>query len=109
MFFLAKPSTSQILSFISSQDSAEFRCPEPGPELLPVPRGFVADRNEIRIGKSERVFARAIEALRRWEMFRLGWIELFPSDAPIAAGTIVGVLAHHLGFWSLNACRIVRV
>jgi uncharacterized protein (UPF0548 family) len=109
MFFLTKPSSSLIHSFLSSQKSAEFPCAEPGPELLPVPRGFVVDRNQIRIGKGERDFARAIEALRRWEMFRLGWIELFPSEAPIAAGTIVGVLAHQLGFWSLNACRIARV
>jgi len=80
----------------------------PGPELLPVPRGFVADRNQIEIGKGEAVFARAVEALRMWKMFDLGWVEVFPSDAPIETGTVVGVLAH-LGFWSLNACRIERV
>src|SRR5215471_7566870 len=99
MFFLSKPSTPQINSFLSSQISAEFRCSPPGPELLPVPRGFVFDRNQIHLGRGEHIFANAIEALRRWEMFRLGWIEVFPPDAPIAAGTVVGVLAHHLGFW----------
>ena len=40
-------------------------------------------------------------------MFALGWVELFPSDAPIEVGTTVGILVRHFGFWSLNAARIV--
>ena len=37
------------------------------------------------------------------------WIELCWPDAPIEINATVGVLASHLGFWSLNACRIVYV
>jgi uncharacterized protein (UPF0548 family) len=37
------------------------------------------------------------------------WIELCWPDAPIEAGATVAVLVSHLGFWSLNACRIVYV
>jgi uncharacterized protein (UPF0548 family) len=32
-----------------------------------------------------------------------------PREAPIEVGTTVAVVAHHYGFWSLNACRIVYV
>jgi uncharacterized protein (UPF0548 family) len=42
-------------------------------------------------------------------MFNIGWLQLCWRDAPIEMGTTVAVLAHHLGFWSLNACRIVAV
>jgi len=39
-------------------------------------------------------------------MYRLGWTKLFWPEAPIAEGTVVGVLGRHFGVWSLNACRI---
>jgi len=76
---------------------------------LPVPRGYTADHNRIKLGEGPKVFAKAIAAIKRWEMFNIGWLQLCWTDAPIEAGSGVAVLAHHLGFWSLNACRIVSV
>jgi uncharacterized protein (UPF0548 family) len=40
-------------------------------------------------------------------MFDLPWVRLCWPDAPIGSGAAVAVLVSHLGFWSLNACRIV--
>lgn len=45
--------------------------------------------------------------LVEWAHFELGWVELFPRRASIVPGTVVAVLVHHLGFWSLNGCRVV--
>ncbi len=42
-------------------------------------------------------------------MFQLGWVEAFPSSAPIAPGTTVAILVRLFGGWSLNAARIVYV
>ena len=42
-----------------------------------------------------------------WKQFDIGWVETFPRHAPIAVGTVVAVLIRHLGFWSLNGCRVV--
>ena len=42
-------------------------------------------------------------------MFDIPGIELCWPDAQIEAGSVVAVRASHLGFWSLNACRIVYV
>jgi uncharacterized protein (UPF0548 family) len=39
--------------------------------------------------------------------FELGWIEVFPTLAAVAPGTVVAVLVRHLGFWSMNGCRVV--
>jgi len=39
-------------------------------------------------------------------MYELGWTKLCWPDAPIAEGTVVGVLGRPLGVWSLNAWRI---
>jgi uncharacterized protein (UPF0548 family) len=40
-------------------------------------------------------------------MFNIPWLRLCYPTAPIRVGTDVAVLVHHVGFFSLNACRIV--
>jgi uncharacterized protein (UPF0548 family) len=42
-------------------------------------------------------------------MFDLGWVEIFPKDVKIEPGATVIVLSRHLGFYSLNACRVIYV
>jgi uncharacterized protein (UPF0548 family) len=42
-------------------------------------------------------------------MFEPTWITVFPASAPIRVGTTVALRVRYLGFWSLNACRIVYV
>ena len=32
---------------------------------------------------------------------------MFPTLAAVAPGTVVAVLVRHLGFWSMNGCRVV--
>ena len=59
------------------------------------------------IGQGDEAFDRAKHALTNWKQFDLGWVELYPCGAPIKVGTVVAVLVRHLGFWSLNGCRIV--
>lgn len=59
------------------------------------------------IGRGRADFEKACAALIAWRQFDLGWVELHPHRAPITAGTVVAVLIRHLGFWSLNGCRVV--
>ena len=42
-------------------------------------------------------------------MFDLGWVQLCFDETPIEAGATVAIVVNHLGFWSMNACRIVYV
>jgi uncharacterized protein (UPF0548 family) len=65
------------------------------------------DRASEVIGHGAADFDRARSALKAWRQFDLGWVELFPRQAPVAAGTVVAVLIRHLGFWSLNGCRVL--
>jgi uncharacterized protein (UPF0548 family) len=67
------------------------------------------DHNRVELGKGEDVFALAVSAIKRWEMFHVRWLELLWPEAPIEEGTTVAVLVHHLGFWSLNACKVARI
>ena len=69
--------------------------------------GFDVDEQITIVGSGEAAFVRATTALMEWRQFELGWVELFPKRASIAPGTVVVVAVRHLGFWSLNGCRVV--
>lgn len=71
----------------------------------PVRQGV--DHAIVAIGRGQADFARARAALMVWKQFDIGWVETFPREAPVAVGTVVAVLIRHLGFWSLNGCRVV--
>jgi len=75
---------------------------------MPAPR-YNVDRNRVRLGQGEAVFARAARAIRDWRMFQLGWVETFPANSAITEGTTVAILVHLFACWSLNAARIVYV
>ncbi|HST21772.1 MAG TPA: DUF1990 domain-containing protein [Blastocatellia bacterium] len=109
MLLLRKPSEDQIRRFLLSQSDQPFSYAEVGMTRSRAPAGYNADHNLIELGEGAQTFARAVEAMRNWKMFALGWVKLFYSDAPIEPGTIVCVCVHHFGFWSLNACRVVYV
>src|SRR6266496_4784171 len=109
MFLLHLPPENQIRQFLTAQQGQSFSYPDAGITGRVVPRGYKIDHNRIKLGHGPDVFQRAVESLRRWEMFNIGWLQLCWPDAPIEEGVTVAVLAHHLGFWSLNACRIVSV
>jgi uncharacterized protein (UPF0548 family) len=71
------------------------------------PLGFKVDLASAVMGHGQKAFDRARIALTEWKHFDLGWVELFPHRASIEPGSVVAVLVHHLGFWSLNGCRVV--
>src|SRR5688572_5471224 len=106
MFLARRPSPEHIDRFLrASQD-------------LPLsysPTGIVKantgredlDEATVAIGHGKTAFERARAALITWKQFDLGWVETFPPAAPVVPGTVVAVLIRHLGFWSLNGCRVL--
>lgn len=108
MFLLREPTKERILRFIESQKALPFSYGRVGASREDkAPSGYVVDRYRVRLGEGPEAYARAVQALRGWRQFDLGWVKLLPPDAPIQVGATVGVLARHLGFWSLNTARIV--
>ena len=107
MFFLTKPSNERIQRFINSQRQAPFNYAEVGASLGPLPAGYAINHGRIELGHGEATFNQAVEALRSWKMFDLGWASICWPDAPIEVGITVAVLASHFGFWSLHPARIV--
>jgi uncharacterized protein (UPF0548 family) len=109
MYFLYRPHHDEIRAFLSAQKDQPFSYEHAGASRDRAPHGYTADQNRIRLGDGLEVFARAREAIRQWKMFDMPWIQLGWPDAPIEVGATVAVLVSHLGFWSLNASRIVYV
>ena len=109
MFVRQRPSQSAIENFFFQQRSQGFSYPEVGLTNGTLPRGYNIDQNRERLGKGGQTFYEATASLRAWQMFKLGWVELFPPNVQIDVGATVAVLVHHFGFWSLNACRVVYV
>ena len=65
------------------------------------------DEATVTIGHGPTDLERARAALMAWKQFDIGWVETFPRRAPVTVGTVVAVLIRHLGFWSLNGCRVL--
>jgi uncharacterized protein (UPF0548 family) len=109
LLLLDEPSEARISGFLPAQQDVPLSYEEVGAsrEGAKELTGYAVDHNRARLGEGEATFERAVAALRAWKMFEVGWIRIFPPDAPIEVGTTVAVLARHHGFLSLNACRIV--
>jgi len=106
MFLTRRPSPQKIKQFLERSQSLPLSY-EPIGIARESPRGYQIDEAGSIIGHGEESFARAKQALTNWKQFELGWVELHPPGAPVEVGTVVGVLVRHLGFWSLNGCRVV--
>ncbi|MFN0122156.1 MAG: DUF1990 family protein [Blastocatellia bacterium] len=72
-----------------------------------VPPGYDSDHHRVCLGRGAQTFAAACAALRAWRMFPPGWTEIHPPGAPLTAGQPVVMLAHCLGLWWINNCRVV--
>lgn len=106
MFLTRRPSPLKIKQFLDRSQSLLLSY-DPIGIAQESPRGYKIDEASSVIGHGQATFVRAQLALTNWQHFDLGWVELHPQSAPIEMGTVVAVLVRHLGFWSLNGCRIV--
>ncbi len=105
MFLLRRPSASTIDRFVRDSSALPLSYGPVG--VLGSPGTNRVDEAVVTIGRGAEDYARARAALCAWTQFDIGWVELHPRGASIDVGTNVAVLVRHLGFWSLNACRVV--
>jgi uncharacterized protein (UPF0548 family) len=108
MFLIGKPSDAEINDFIAAQTHLTLSYPEVGETRnYAAPGGYPINHLREKLGEGEETYQKAVEALRSWQMYATDWTEIRPKNAPIENGEIVVMLVNHLGFWSLNPCRIV--
>lgn len=104
---LRKPTPGEIQAFLGRQRDGAFSHPHVQASLKEPPAGWMVDHNRICLGRGQATWEAARAAIRSWEMFRLGWVEVHGTEAPLAPGLDVAPLAHVFGVWFLNACRVV--
>ncbi len=110
LFRFTRPAAAEIARFVASQAELPFSYAPVGMTRdEAVPAGWTEDAYRTVLGPGRDAFDRGKSLIRRWTMFAMPWIELHAPDAPIAAGTTVGVLAHSAGLWCVNAARIAYV
>jgi uncharacterized protein (UPF0548 family) len=109
MISVRRPSDAEIDAFLRSQAGAPFSYAALGAAAGVPPPGYNIDRNRTQLGSGEARFERAVAAVRRWEMFNIGWVSLCWPNTPIEPGREVAILVSLYGLCSLNACRIVYV
>ena len=107
MFSLMKPSRATTQAWLMAQQALPFTYAAVGATATTPPADYMVDHNRVQLGYGAPTFTQACDAIRQWTMFDFDWIDLLWPDAPLAAGTTVGVLAHLPGAHLLNACRIV--
>lgn len=107
MFYFGKPNPESIREFLAAQKQQMYSYDHVGASRTEAPSGYVLDHNRIQLGVGRVVFDRAKNAIKQWKMFEIPWLELFWPDTPIEEGATVAIVVSHLGFWSLNAARIV--
>jgi uncharacterized protein (UPF0548 family) len=109
MFLLRKPSDLQIRAFMTAQRQSSFSYSPVGITRSEAAEGYTMDHNRVQLGSGAQCFDAAVAAIRQWKMFDLGWVNLVSDETPIEPGETVAVVINHLGFWSMNACRIAYV
>jgi uncharacterized protein (UPF0548 family) len=107
MFMLREPSDDNAARFVASQRELPFTYAEVGATNATPPAGYNIDHNRIQLGSGEATYRRAVEALKQWRQFELGWVVIAPRGVPVETGATVAVKARAFGTWSLNATRIV--
>jgi uncharacterized protein (UPF0548 family) len=107
MFLARRPSDSKVTRFLADSGGRPLSYGPVGIAASQRPLRGEVDELRAEIGRGLRDYERARDALRAWKQFQLGWVELFPAAAGLEPGVVVAVLVCHLGFWSLNGCRVV--
>ena len=109
MFLVREPTDADVARFIASQRDLTFTYPEIGATNATPPSGYNVDHNRIQLGSGETTYRSAVDALKHWRHFELGWVGIVPRGVPVEVGATVAVKARAFGTWSLSACRVVYV
>jgi uncharacterized protein (UPF0548 family) len=107
MFILTKPDDATLEQFIENCGDRKLSYKDVGSTQTRPPDGFDVDHNRRLIGRGPSAFEAARAAIDQWKMFDFDWVRLFSERSPNTAGKNVAMVAHHIGFYSINGCRIV--
>ncbi|MCA9073121.1 MAG: DUF1990 domain-containing protein [Planctomycetaceae bacterium] len=110
MIFLRKPPPETLRKILDSQAGLNFTYPNVGATIegTDLPSGFVVDHTRALLGTGTETFEAAKSALRKWRQYAFPWLEAWPDDTPLEKGRDIATVAHVMGLWWVNICRIVE-
>jgi uncharacterized protein (UPF0548 family) len=109
MFLLRRPSDALLERVLADQRAAAPSYPDVGRTRRGIVPALFRNLHAAEMGSGPEVFRRTVAAVRAWAMYDLPWTRVYPAGAPVEAGTTLHTVIHHLGFWSVNPCRVVYV
>ena len=104
---IREPDDDDVARFIASQRDLPFTYAEVGATNATPPTNYNVDHNQIQLGSGEGTYRSAVDALKNWRHFELGWVGIVPRGVPVEVGATVAVKARAFGTWSLSATRVV--
>lgn len=109
MMLLRRPDDEQVQRFLRAQALLPFSYREVGATRgEPPSEGYAVDAYEVILGRGEACFRQACAALDAWRMYPASWCRVYPDEGSAPRQDLVFVTRiHHLGFWSLNSCRVL--
>lgn len=107
MFLLRKPSPELLDRVLSTQRREPLSYGHPGITRSAEAAGYPRTIHEAWLGSGPESFHRAVAAVKAWAMYDLPWTEIHPAETPVRVDATFATLVHHLGFWSINPCRVV--
>ena len=108
MFYLRRTSDDDARVVLDGLRDRAFNYSDVGATRGTPPAGYAVDRYGAALGHGADAFERARAAIKDFVMYPAPWTCVV-SLVPIAEGVIFGTWIRHLGFWSLNPCRILDV
>jgi len=106
MFTFRRPDDDELDTFLRRLALSD-RSYEPIGLSSMSPDGYNIDELRVEIGRGQEQFEKAKRALDSWRGLDVGWAFAKASEPTPEVGADVVVAAGHLGFWSLNGCRVV--
>ncbi len=111
LFQFTYPTNAQLDALILEQKDKPFSYPQAHDAAATMaqktPKGYRYDNHRLLLGQGETVFQAACEAIRAWQMFPYGWVNLYKRTTPLEVGQVVVMCARIWGLWWLNCSRIV--
>jgi uncharacterized protein (UPF0548 family) len=109
MFLLRRPSPRLIDRVLDAQQAEPLSYPDPGITRSHEAPGYRCNHHQLHLGSGSDTYLRAVAAVRAWAMYDLPWTSVHPAEPPVRVGSTFATIVHHLGFWSINPCRVVYV
>ena len=109
MFSLRNPTPELAARLIAQCGDQAHSYSEVGATRAVPPAGYNIDHHRVVLGRGAEAFRRAVKAIDEWRMFDMPWVRLFPPTPAVKERETVAVVVSHLGFFSINASRVVYV